>query len=98
MSTLIEIIPVIFPMVIVCAVAVLVIKRMKSKYEKGKLGRKQTNQAQILLDTFIPLGMLFGVFIGMLSGILFTASILCAGSLRAGIGLLVGYAAYELYS
>ena len=36
-------------------------KRLEHKYKHGKLGKKKSKEAQLLLDSFIPIGMLLAV-------------------------------------
>lgn len=45
------------PVVIVGGIVVFVIKRLEHKYKNGKLGKKKSQKAQLLLDSFIPIGM-----------------------------------------
>ncbi|HDR7610605.1 TPA: hypothetical protein QCX47_002169 [Bacillus mycoides] len=86
------------PVVIVGGIVLYVIARMKHKYTQGKLGKKKSKEAQNLLDSLIPMGMLFGCTIGLIFGIFFPDSLLLALSLGAGIGYLFGFFAYEIYS
>ncbi|ATI51478.1 hypothetical protein [Bacillus cereus group sp. BfR-BA-01445] len=82
------------PVVIVGGIVLYVIGRLKHKYENGTLGKKKSKNAQILLDSFIPMGMLVGCIIGLI----FPDYSLLAVSLGAGIGYLFGFFAYEFYS
>ncbi|MBJ8055251.1 hypothetical protein JDS87_25730 [Bacillus cereus] len=91
-------ITVIAPVVIVGGIVVYVIGRLKHKYNEGKLGKKKSKGAQYLLDSFIPMGMLFGCAIGAIFSMFFSVSLLLAVSLGAGIGYLFGFFAYEIYS
>ncbi|MGW6192526.1 hypothetical protein ACWFRC_17685 [Bacillus cereus] len=86
------------PVVIVGGIVVFVIERLKHKYNQGKLGKKQSKSAQYLLDSLIPMGILFGCAIGAIFSIFFPVSLLLAVSLGAGIGYLFGFFAYEIYS
>ncbi|WP_445291320.1 hypothetical protein, partial [Bacillus cereus] len=86
------------PVVIVGGIVVFVIKRLEHKYKNGKLGKKKSPKAQLLLDSFIPMGMLVGCMIGLIFGIFFPNFALLSVSLGAGIGYLFGYFAYEFYS
>ncbi|RKD69561.1 hypothetical protein ATL39_2981 [Sinobaca qinghaiensis] len=58
MGFFIEITLILLPVIIVSGSALFVIKQMKGKNERGTLYRKKTKQAQDLLDSLIPLGML----------------------------------------
>ena len=98
MEEVLEIIRIVLPISIVGAIAVFVITRLKGKQKRGTLGKKETTEAQTLLDSLIPLGMVFGSAIGVLFGIVFSISLSNAIVLGAGIGMLVGYFAYEFYS
>ena len=98
MELVMEIARIVLPLVIVGAIAVFVIKRLEHKHKQGKLGKKKTKGAQVLLDSLIPLGMLFGCAIGIIWGMFFSISLLSSVSLGAGIGYLFGYFAYEIYS
>ncbi|WP_182811160.1 hypothetical protein [Bacillus sp. ME78] len=86
------------PVVIVGGIVVFVIKRLEHKYKHGKLGKKKSKEAQLLLDSLIPIGMLVGCMIGLIFGIFFPNFALLSVSLGAGIGYLFGYFAYEFYS
>lgn len=93
-----EIARIVLPLVIVGGIAVFVIKRLKHKQKQGKLGKKKTKGAQVLLDSLIPLGMIFGCAFSVIISIFFQISLLPTVSLGAGIGYLFGYFAYEIYS
>ncbi|MGG5769366.1 hypothetical protein [Bacillus wiedmannii] len=82
------------PVVIVGGIVVFVMKRLEHKYKNGKLGKKKSQKAQLLLNSFIPMGMLVGCMIGLI----FPDFSLLSVSLGAGIGYLFGYFAYEIYS
>ncbi|MFJ7935571.1 hypothetical protein [Sporosarcina sp. NPDC096371] len=88
----------IVPLVIVGGIVVYVIERLKRKNNEGTLGRKKSKGAQVLLDSLIPLGMIFGCAIGIILSMFFPISPLTTGSLGAGIGYLFGFFAYEMYS
>lgn len=98
MSPVMEIAHIVFPIIIVGAIGLFVVMRLKHKQNHGTLGKKKTKGAQDLLDSLIPLGMLLGGIIGMISSTVFPISLLSTLSLGAGIGLLGGYFAYEIYS
>ncbi|MFS0614617.1 hypothetical protein [Lederbergia ruris] len=86
------------PLVIVGGIAVFVVKRLQHKYNQGTLGKKESKGAQTLLNSLIPIGMLFGAAIGVIFGIFSSISLPTTISLGAGIGFLFGYFAYEFYS
>jgi hypothetical protein len=86
------------PVVIVGGIVVYVIERLKHKYNRGNLGKKKSKSAQNLLDSLIPLGMIFGCALGIILGMFFQISLLSTVTLGAGIGYLFGYFAYEIYS
>ncbi|AFQ16626.1 hypothetical protein CON48_07970 [Bacillus thuringiensis] len=88
----------IWPVILVGGIVVFVIKRMERKYKEGKLGKKKSQKAQLLLDSFIPIGMLFGCIIGLVFGMFFPDFSLLSISLGSGIGYLFGFFAYEIYS
>ncbi len=89
---------ILLPFVLVCGIAIFVVMRMKHKYTKGTLGKKKSISAQQLLDSFIPLGMIIGGALGVLSSLYLPIPLLPTISMGAGIGLLFGYFAYEIYS
>lgn len=93
-----EITHILLPIVIVGGIAVFVVTRMKHKYKNDTLGKKKSKSNQILLDSFIPLGMLIGCAIAILISLFLPISLLSIIGLGAGIGLLFGYLAYEVYS
>ncbi|PEP17207.1 hypothetical protein COE81_05515 [Bacillus wiedmannii] len=86
------------PVVIVGGIVVFVIKRLEHKYKNGKLGKKNSQKAQLLLDSLIPMGMLVGCMIGLIFSMFFPDFSLLSISLGSGIGYLFGYFAYEIYS
>lgn len=88
----------IWPVILVGGIVVFVIKRLEHKYKHGKLGKKKSNEAQILLDSLIPIGMLVGCIIGLIFGMFFPDFSLLSIILGSGIGYLFGYFAYEIYS
>lgn len=98
MDLTLEIVHILLPMVIVSGIAVFVVLRMKHKYKKGTLGKKKSKRAQNLLDCLIPFGMMIGFAIAVLLSILSPISLLSAISWGPGLGLLLGYFAYEMYS
>ncbi|KAA0777771.1 hypothetical protein DN392_07180 [Bacillus sp. BB51/4] len=75
-----------------------VIGRLKNKYDNGTLGKKKSKNAQVLLYSLIPIGMLLGCIIGLIFGMFFPDYSLLAVSLGAAIGYLFGFFAYEFYS
>ncbi|EEL72145.1 hypothetical protein [Bacillus mycoides] len=91
-------ITVIAPVVIVGGIVVYVIGRLKHKYNNGNLGKKKSKNAQVLLDSLIPIGMLLGCLIGIIVDIFFPDYSLFTVGLGAGIGYLFGFFAYEIYS
>ncbi|MED1265474.1 hypothetical protein P4U03_02045 [Bacillus mycoides] len=86
------------PVVIVGGIVLYVIGRLKHKYNNGNLGKKKSKNAQVLLDSLIPIGMLVGCIIGLIFGMFFPGFSLLSVSLGAGIGYLFGFFAYEIYS
>lgn len=86
------------PVLIVGGIVVFVIKRLEHKYKHSKLGKKKSNEAQILLDSLIPIGMFIGCMIGLIFGMFFPDFSLLSVSLGTGIGYLFGYFAYKIYS
>lgn len=86
------------PVVIAGGIVVYVIGSLKHKYNNGNLGKKKSKNAQILLDSLIPMGMLVGCIIGLIFGMFFPDYSLLAVSLGSGIGYLLGVFAYEIYS
>lgn len=98
MDTVMDIFLIVLPIIIAGAIGLFVINRLKSKQRRGTLGKKETVQAQTLLDSLIPLGMIFGSALGVLFGILFPVALPTAIAVGAAIGLLLGYFAYEIYS
>ncbi|KMY50017.1 hypothetical protein [Peribacillus loiseleuriae] len=86
------------PVVIVGGIVVFVIERLKHKYNQGNLGKNKSKDAQDLLDSLIPMGMLFGCAIDVVLGMFSPISLISTVSLGTGIGYLFGYFAYEIYS
>jgi len=98
MSLIMEIVRIVLPVAIIGGIGVFVVYRMKHKYDQGTLGRKNSKAAQNLLDSLMPLGSIFGCALGIIFSTFSSTSLLSGGSLGAGIGLLIGYFAYEIYS
>ncbi|ANP80201.1 hypothetical protein BAQ53_04860 [Bacillus sp. B25(2016b)] len=88
----------IWPIILVGGIVVFVIKRLEHKYKHGNLGKKKSKEAQLLLDSFIPIGMLVGCIIGLIFGMFSPDFSLLSVSLGAGIGYLFGFFAYGFYS
>lgn len=89
---------ILLPLIIVSGIALFVVNRLKVKYDKGTLGKKKTKYAQDVLDSLLPIGMVFGCAIGVILSMVFSMHLLSTLSLGAGIGLLLGYFGYEIYS
>lgn len=98
MKSTMEIMRILLPLVIVGGIAVFVVTRLKNKSKKGTLGKKKTKNAQILLDSLIPLGLLAGCLIGLVFSLLFPFQLSFVLTFGAAFGLLAGYFAYEFYS
>lgn len=98
MGLVLEVVRIVLPVVINGGIAVFVIKRLEHQYKQGNLGKKKSKAAQNLLNSLIPLGMLIGCTIGVIVSMFLPISLLPAVSLGAGIGLLFGYFAFEIYS
>ncbi|SHG61329.1 hypothetical protein [Ornithinibacillus halophilus] len=93
-----EILRIILPVVLAGAIGIFVVLRMKHKYKKGTLGKKKNQNAQYLLDSLFTIGILAGSSVGVIISLFFSWSLLNSISIGAGIGLLCGYVAYEIYS
>ncbi|HLR60571.1 MAG TPA: hypothetical protein VK094_08890 [Pseudogracilibacillus sp.] len=89
---------IVLPVAIVGGIAVFVVLRMKHKYEKGTLGKKKSKNAQHLLDSLIPFGMMTGLAVAILLSLFTPFSFLSAIAWGPGMGMLFGYFAYEIYS
>lgn len=98
MDSVIDIVRILLPVILVGGIAVFVVMRMKYKYKRGTLGKKQSKRAQVVLDSLIPLGMISGSAVAILFSTVFSISLIAATSLGAAVGLLLGYFAYEIYS
>lgn len=96
MNSVFEIANVLFPLLVVSRIVLFVVFKMKQK--NGTLGKKKSTDAQVLLDSLIPLGMIIGCVAGILLSLFFSISLLSAISLGAVFGFLFGYFAYEFYS
>lgn len=89
---------ILLPIVLVGGIAVFVILRMTHKYKNGTLGKKKSKNAQSLLDSLIPIGMIVGFAVALLLSIIFSIPLVTTIAFAPGIGLLIGYFAYEVYS
>ncbi|UTR10098.1 hypothetical protein MM300_19810 [Evansella sp. LMS18] len=79
-------------------IVVFVIQRLKGKQKQGLLVEKKSKSAQNLVNSLIPIGMLFGGSGGVITGMFFPVSLLFTFSIGTGAGYLAGYIAYEIYS
>lgn len=61
------------------------------------MSKKKSKSAQNLLDSLIPLGMMFGSALGIIISMFSPLSLLFTITIGAGLGLLIGYFAYEIY-
>lgn len=59
---------------------------------------KKSKDAKDLIDSLIPLGMIFGCAIGVILGIFFSDFLLLTIVIGAGIGYLFGVIAYVMFS
>src|SRR5699024_1622808 len=98
MGLVVELARILLLVVIVGWFVVFVVMRMKQKYKIGSLGKKKSKSAQNLLDSLIPFGMMVGCVVAVLLSIFFPSPLLSSVGLGAGIGLLFGCFAYEIYS
>ncbi|MCA0170906.1 hypothetical protein LCD38_03050, partial [Bacillus sp. RAR_GA_16] len=57
-----------------------------------------TRSAQNILDSLIPFGIMIGLAVSLLLSIFSLFSFLSAITWGPGIGMLVGYVAYEIFS
>ncbi len=92
-----ELVGIVLPIAIIGGIMVFVIKRLEHKHKQGKLGKKKSKVAQNLLDSLMPLGMLFGCTIGLILSMFFSISLLSTLSFGSGLGLLLGYFSYVIY-
>lgn len=98
METVIDIIFIVMPIVILGAIVIFVIQKLKGKQQRGELGKRESVSAQTLLDSMIPLGMIFGSALGIVFSMLFPFSFGNGITFGAGLGFLGGYFAYDYYS
>lgn len=98
MELVIEIARTVLPVVVVAGIALFVILRMKHKYKKGTLGKKKTKNAQTILDSLMPFGMMIGCAVAVILSMFSPISLLSTIAWGPGIGFLFGYIAYEIYS
>ena len=98
MELFMEIVGNVLPVVIVGHIYFSKFFKPDNKQKQRKTGRKNSNDQQDLLDSLLPLGMLFGCVVGVIFNILFSFSLLSTLSFGSGVGLLLGYYAYEIYS
>ena len=97
MELFMELLRIVLAIGMVGGIVVFVVKRLEHRYKQGKLGKKKSKEAQNLLDSLMPLGMLFGCTIGLILSMFFSFSLLSTLSFGSGIGLLLGYFAFKIY-
>ena len=78
---------IILPILITGVICVYVVNSLKHMSNEGKIGKKKSKGAQVLLDSLIPLGMIFGCAIGVVFGLFSPFSLL----LTINLGTVVGY-------
>lgn len=78
MDLVVDIARIVLPLVIVGGIAIFVILRMKHKYKKGTLGKKNTRAAQHVLDSLIPFGLMIGFAVALLLSLFSSISLLSA--------------------
>ena len=86
------------PVLIVGGIVVYVVLSLKHESNRGDIGKKESKGAQDLLDSLIPLGMIYGCATGAILGVIFPRFLVFTVSLGAGIGYLFGFFAYKIYS
>ncbi len=97
MQTVLDIIRIALPIIIAGLIVVFVLKKLDNKTKRGTLPKKKTKNAQVLLDSMIPLGMLIGSLLGLAVSLIASVPLGLAFSMGAAVGLLGGYFAYESY-
>lgn len=97
MNTFQDILLILLPLICVSGISIFVVFRLKYKYAHGTLGKKKTKNAQMILDSLIPLGMVVGAFVAVLISLFSSISLQSVFSWGAGGGFLLGYIAYEIY-
>ncbi|MCM3758232.1 hypothetical protein M3197_12235 [Sporosarcina aquimarina] len=98
MSSFTGIMSAILPLIIIGAIGVFVINRIDYMHKHGNQDEKNSKFTRDLLDSLMPLGLLFGCAIGITFSMFFSTSLLVAISVGAGIGFLIGYIVYNFYS
>ena len=90
-----ELVIIILPVLITGVICLYVINSLKRMSDEGKLGKKKLEGAQVLLDSLIPLGMIFGCAIGVVFSLFSQLSLLLTINLGAVVGYLLGFFAYK---
>ena len=98
MDNFLEVFKPVFPLIVVSGLVLFVILRMKHVYKKGTIGKKKSTEAQIILSSLIPLGMVVGLVLAVLLSLFSSISLLTAVTWGPGIGFFFGYLVYEIYS
>lgn len=98
MELFMEIVRILLPIVLVGGFALFVVLRMKHKHKKGMLGQKKSEDAQVLLGSLIPFGIMMGFAVTVLLSLFTPISLLSTITWEPGMGLSFGYIAYEFYS
>lgn len=88
---------ILLPILVAGAIVVFVVKRLDEKTKRSALPKKSSKNAQVLLDSMIPLGMLAGSLVGLAVSSMTSVPLGLAFSMGAAAGLLGGYFAYEGY-
>jgi len=79
-------------------IAVFVVLRMKHKYKHGTLIKKEKQKDQNFVDSLIPMGVGIGTAFAILISFFSAINLLTTVGWGAGIGMLLGYLVYEMYS
>lgn len=98
MEAIMDILEILLPLIFVSGIALFVVFRLKTKQRNGTLGEKKSENAQVLLNSLIPLGLIFGAMLGAATSWFLPFSLLTTITMGSALGYLVGYFAYEAYS
>ena len=96
MEFLMEMLEIVWPLLLTGVISVFIILRLKRKF-KGRTSNDVTRE-EIVGAYFMPFGMLLGSIVSTFYSIFSSDSLLTNVSMGSGIGFLLGYFVYEVYS
>lgn len=97
MDITLDIIWIVLPIVIVGGIGLFIVKGLRYKSYDRNDGKRKSRNAEHLLNSIIPFGLIIGCVIGVTLSMFLQISLLHTISLGSAIGLLLGYLVYDIF-